>query len=61
MKNKFEDPIVEEVHRTRARLLQKHGGAEGYAAHLRKVEDELAERVVDRKPRQPVKTRRKVS
>ncbi|HKR65943.1 MAG TPA: hypothetical protein VJZ00_19585 [Thermoanaerobaculia bacterium] len=60
MKN-FDDPIVEEVHQTRARLLEKHGGAEGYAAHLRQLESQLGDRVVSRKPRTPVKTRRKVS
>jgi len=58
---KFEDPIVEETHQTRARLLAKYGGSEGYAAHLRKLESELGDRVVTREPRAPVKTRRKVS
>jgi hypothetical protein len=28
------DPIVEEVHRTRDRLLEKYGGWEGYNKHL---------------------------
>jgi hypothetical protein len=28
------DPIVEEVHRTRERLLEKYGGLEGYSKHL---------------------------
>jgi len=42
--NEFEDPIVEEVHETRARLLEKHGGSEGYAEHLRKLEIELVSR-----------------
>ncbi len=59
--NEFEDPIVEEVHETRARLLEKHGGSEGYAEHLRKLEIELAGRLVTREPRPPVKTQRKVS
>jgi hypothetical protein len=58
---KFEDPIVEEVHETRARLLQKHGGSEGYADHLRQLEIELADRLVSRKPRPPIKTIRKAS
>jgi hypothetical protein len=57
----FRDPIVAEVHETRTRLLEKHGGSEGYAEHLRQMEVELAERVVDREPRPPVKTIRKVS
>ena len=44
----FEDPIVEEVHRTREKLLKEYGGAEGYAEHLRQLERELADRVVTR-------------
>lgn len=58
---KCEDPIVEEVHQTRARLLEKYGGSEGYAEHLRQLERELADRLVTREPRPPVKTHRKVS
>jgi hypothetical protein len=58
---KFEDPIVEEVHQTRARLLQKYGGPEGYAKHLRDLEIELGDRVVTRDPRPPVKTVHKLS
>ena len=58
---KFSDPIVAEVHETRAKLLKKHGGSEGYAEHLRQLEAELRDRVVDRAPRSPVKTHRKVS
>jgi hypothetical protein len=30
----YVDPIVEEVHRTRDRLLEKYGGWEGYCKHL---------------------------
>jgi hypothetical protein len=58
---KFEDPIVEEVHQTRARLLHKYGGSHGYAEHVRQLEIELSERLVTREPRSPVKTHRKVS
>jgi len=57
----YEDPIVEEVHQTRTRLLQKYGGSEGYAEHLRQLEIELADRLVDREPRPPVRTNRKAS
>jgi len=59
--NDFKDPLVEEIHETRTRLLDRYGGSEAYARHLREVESELAERVVTREPRRPVKTRRKVS
>jgi isopropylmalate/homocitrate/citramalate synthase len=58
---KYEDPIVEDVHRTRARLLQRHGGSEGYAEHLRELEIELADRLVSRERRLPVRTPPKVS
>ena len=58
---KLNDPIVEEVHQTRERLLEKYGGSEGYAEHLRQLEAELGDRLVDREPRPPVKTRRRAS
>lgn len=61
MTKKFEDPIVEEVHQTRATLLKRYGGSAGYAEHLRQLEIELSDRLVTREPRQPVKTRRKAS
>lgn len=57
----FEDPIVKEVHETRARLLEKYGGAAGYAAHLRQLEERLGNRVVTREPRPPKPARRKIS
>lgn len=59
--NEFEDPIVEEVHQTRKRLLQKYGGSQGYAEHLRQLELELSARLVNREPRSPIKTQRKTS
>ena len=58
---KFEDPVVAEVHQTRARLLERYGGSEGYATHLRQLEAEMADRMTTREPRPPVQTRRKVS
>ena len=61
MKNSLKDPIVEEVHRTRAKLLERYGGAEGYAEHLRELEKELGDRVVSREPRRPIKSARKAS
>jgi len=54
----YEDPIVKEIHETRARLLQEYGGSEGYAAHLREVEQEFGNRVVTRKPRGPTEARK---
>jgi hypothetical protein len=61
MTMKFRDPIVAEVHETRAKLLEKYGGSEGYAEHLRQLEVELKERLVDRDPRPPIKRRRRAS
>ena len=55
------DPVVEEIHETRARLLERYGGSEGYAEHLRKLEQVLADRLVTREPRLPAKSQRKVS
>ena len=57
----FRDPIVEEIHQTRTKLLEKYGGSEGYAEHIREMERELADRLVTRDPRPPVKTHRRVS
>jgi hypothetical protein len=58
---KYDDPIVNEVHETRAKLLQKYGGSEGYAQHLRELETELSERIVTREPRRPKTVEKKVS
>jgi hypothetical protein len=61
MKTNFRDPVVAEVHETRARLLERYGGADGYAEHLRQLEVQLGERLVERQPRPPVRVHRKVS
>lgn len=57
----YEDPIVEETHKTRARLLERYGGSDGYAEHLKELEKQMKERVVSRTPREPIKGTRKVS
>ena len=48
-----EDPIVEEIHKIRERLLEEHGGFEGYLEHIRKLQRELGDRVVSREQRTP--------
>ena len=57
----IDDPIVEEVHQTRERLLTEYGGIEGLRTEFRAIEDELKDRVVRRQPRTPVETNRRVS
>lgn len=57
----YDDPIVNEVHETRARLLARYGGREGYEQHLRELEEQLADRIVTRQPRRPIETHKKVS
>jgi hypothetical protein len=57
----YEDPIVEETHRTREKLLERYGGSAGYAEHLKEVEKQLKDRVVSRKRREPVKGSRTAS
>jgi hypothetical protein len=57
----YDDPIVNEVHETRMKLLAKYGGSEGYAQHLRELETELSERIVTREPRRPKTVEKKVS
>ena len=49
----IEDPIVEEVHRTRERLLAEYGGMDGLLREFRKIEDEMRDRVVRLEPRPP--------
>lgn len=53
-----DDPIVEEIHRTREQLLEQHGGFEGYLKHVNELQEELKERLVSREPRPPAPSRR---
>lgn len=57
----YEDPIVEETHKTRKKLLERYGGSAGYAEHLKKVESQMKERLVSRKRREPAKGSRRAS
>jgi hypothetical protein len=50
------DPIVEEVHKTRARLLAQYGGMDGLLQQFRAIEEEMKERLVRLKPRPPART-----
>lgn len=54
----IEDPIVEEVHRTRERLLAEYGGMDALLREFRAIEDEMRERVVRLDPRPPSRTPR---
>jgi hypothetical protein len=54
----IEDPVVEEVHRTRKELLERFHGLAGVARYLKEIELELKERVVSRDPRPPVRQRK---
>ena len=56
-----EDPIVEELHKIREKLLEEHGGFEGYFEHLKTLQEELKDRIVTREPRRPVVINRKIS
>jgi hypothetical protein len=56
-----DDPVVEEIHRIREKLLEEHGGLEGYLDHVKEVEKGLKDRLVTRPSRPPVITRRKIS
>jgi hypothetical protein len=50
-----DDPIVEEVHKTRERLLTEYG-MDGLLHEFRAIEDEMRDRVVRLEPRPPVRT-----
>jgi hypothetical protein len=51
----IEDPIVEEVHRTRERLLAEYVGMDGLLREFRAIEDEMRDRVVRLAPRPPIR------
>lgn len=57
----IEDPIVEEIHQTRERLLEEYGDMAGLLQHLREIESEMKDQVLRLEPRPPVETRRKIS
>lgn len=56
-----EDPIVAEVHETRAKLLREFGGIENLMKEFRAIEAEMKDRVVSLEPRPPIETKRRVS
>lgn len=56
-----EDPIVEEIHKTREQLLEQYGGFEGYMKHIEELQQELKGRIVSREPRTPVAPSRRAS
>ena len=57
----YEDPIVEETHKTREKLLERYGGSAGYEQHLKEVESQMKDRLVSRRHREPVKGTRRAS
>lgn len=48
-----DDPIVDEVHEIRRKLVEEHGGMQGYFRHLLDLQEQMKDRVVTRTP--PVK------
>jgi len=56
-----EDPIVEEIHKIREKLLEQYGGFDGYMKHIDEFQEELKDRIVTREPRRPVTASKKVS
>jgi hypothetical protein len=55
------DPVVEEIHEIRRKLLEEYGGMDGYLRHIKELEAELKDRIVHREPRKPVLTNHKAS
>jgi hypothetical protein len=56
-----EDPIVAEIHETRAKLLREYGGIENLLKEFRAIELEMKDQVVNLEPRVPIETKRRVS
>ena len=57
----IDDPVVEEIHKTRERILKAYGGSEALLQDLREIEIEFKDRVVRLEPRRPLAPARKVS
>jgi len=55
----FRDPIVEEIHEIRQKLLEEYGGFEGYVAHLLAEQEQRKNGVVSREAQPPVVTERR--
>jgi hypothetical protein len=45
------DPLIDDVRRTRERLVRKHGGLRGWAEHLRQLQKGHPEKVIPTKGR----------
>ena len=57
----IKDPIVEEIHEVRRKLLEEHGGIDGYMRHIQELQVQLKDRLVRREPRKPAVTNQKAS
>ena len=57
----IDDPIVEEVHKTRERILSEYGSSDALLPNLREIEREFKDRVVRLQSRKPSEPARKVS
>jgi len=42
------DPLIDDVRKTRHRLVQEHGGLEGWLEHLRALQQEHPEKLISR-------------
>jgi len=54
----IEDPIVDELHKTRERLIAEYGGMDALLREFRAIEDEMRDRVVRLDPRPPSRATR---
>ena len=57
----IDDPVVEEVHKTRERILEEYGSSAALLPDLREIEREFKDRVVRLQPRTPTEPARKAS
>jgi hypothetical protein len=57
----LEDPIVEELHKIREEMLAEHGGLEGLVKHLREIQAQMPERVVNLDSKPAVVSHRNIS
>jgi hypothetical protein len=57
----IDDPIVEEIHKSRERILEKYRTWPELQARLKEIEKELGAQVVRLEPRKPTETSKKAS
>lgn len=54
-----DDPIIEEIHKIREKLLEEHGGFEGYFQHVLREQEKIKDRLVTLPRRKTARKKRR--